>query len=57
MNNRIQKWAPGAITGTTVAGNGMGSNANQLNSIQFICRQCGNIYVTDRQIIEFKNGL
>ena len=31
-NNRIQKWTPGAISGTTVAGgNGFGSNSNQLN--------------------------
>jgi hypothetical protein len=37
-NNRIQKWAPGAATGVTVAGgNGFSSNPNQLsNPLKFM---------------------
>ena len=48
-NNRIQKWAPGASAGVTVAGgNGMGSAANQLYNPQGMCMdQGGNIYVAD----------
>ncbi len=48
-NNRIQKWAPGASFGTTVAGgHGPGVNANQLNSpADVFIDQAGNIYVAD----------
>jgi sugar lactone lactonase YvrE len=48
-NNRIQKWEPGAITGTTVAGgNGAGSAANQLQSPRAVFVDVlGNIYVND----------
>jgi DNA-binding beta-propeller fold protein YncE len=49
FNQRIQKWAPGATTGTTVAGgNGDGSAANQFSypSGLFVDAS-GNIYVSD----------
>ena len=48
-NNRIQRWAPGALTGVTVAGgNGAGSGANELNDPQGICvDKGGNIYIAD----------
>ena len=49
-DNRVQKWAPGATSGTTVAGgNGPGSNANQLNGIAGIYVDAGgNVYVADQ---------
>jgi len=49
-NRRIQKWAPGATSGTTVAGgNGEGLAANQLNdAIGVFVDASGNIYVSDR---------
>jgi gliding motility-associated-like protein len=50
-NNRVQKWAPGAVSGVTVAGGkGAGAAANQLNkpSSVFVDKQ-GNIYVADQQ--------
>lgn len=45
----MQKWAPGATTGQTVAGgNGQGSAANQLNQPMGIAvDSAGNIYVSD----------
>ena len=48
-NNRIQKWAVAATSGTTVAGgNGSGSAANQFNSAySFFVDTSGNIYVAD----------
>jgi archaellum component FlaF (FlaF/FlaG flagellin family) len=48
-NNRVQKWAPGATTGTTVAGgNGAGSGADQLYLPQgFFVDKTGNIYIAD----------
>ena len=49
-NNRIQKWAPGATSGVTVAGgNGAGGAANQFNRpvSVFVDRQ-GNVYVADQ---------
>lgn len=48
-NSRVQKWNPGASTGTTVAGgNGIGSNANQFNGCTGIyVDNTGNIYVAD----------
>ena len=50
-NNRIQKWAPGATEGFTVAGgNGEGSAANQLNGPNGIALDAsGNLYVADEQ--------
>ncbi len=50
-NHRVQKWAPGALTGLTVAGgNGAGAAANQLNSPNGIYVDVsGNIYVADEQ--------
>jgi hypothetical protein len=48
-NNRIQKWAPGASSGTTAAGgNGFGSSANQLAGPRalYVDGQ-GNIYIAD----------
>ena len=48
-NHRVQKWAPGAIKGYTVAGgHGQGSNANQLNApCAVFVDHIGNIYVAD----------
>ena len=48
-NNRIQKWAPGATAGTTVAGgNGEGSNPNQLFYPYGVAVDAaGNIYIGD----------
>lgn len=46
---RVQKWAPGATEGITVAGgNGKGSNLNQLFTPQGIAvDKNGNVYITD----------
>jgi gliding motility-associated-like protein len=48
-NNRVQKWAPGASSGVTVAGgNGAGAAANQLSSPAAVFVDgAGNIYVCD----------
>ncbi len=48
-NNRIQKWAPGATSGVTVAGgHGAGSAANQLSGpTDVFVDAAGNIYVAD----------
>lgn len=48
-NNRIQKWAPGATSGVTVAGgNGAGSAANQLYRPKDVFVDAtGNIYIAD----------
>jgi hypothetical protein len=48
-NNRVQKWAPGATAGVTVAGgNGTGSAANQLsNPAGLFVDGAGNVYVVD----------
>lgn len=47
--NSVQKWAPGATTGTIVAGgNGSGSAANQLSTpIGVFVDATGNIFVAD----------
>lgn len=60
-NNRIQKWAPGATSGVTVAGgNGAGSNANQLfNPTGVFVDGHDNIYVCDnlnRRIQKWQPG-
>lgn len=49
LNHRIQKWAPGATSGVTVAGgNGQGSAANQLsNPRDVFVDAANNIYVSD----------
>jgi gliding motility-associated-like protein len=49
LNYRIQKWAPGASNGSTVAGgNGQGVTANQLSDpIGIFVDAAGNIYVDD----------
>ncbi len=49
-NHRIQKWAPGATSGTTVAGgNGSGSANNQLdNPSDVFVDANGNIYIVDQ---------
>jgi gliding motility-associated-like protein len=49
LNYRIQKWAPGASSGTTVAGgNGQGVGANQLSDpIGVFVDPTGNVYVDD----------
>jgi VCBS repeat-containing protein len=49
QNNRIQKWAPGATSGSTVAGgNGSGSANNQLNNPDGVFVDLsGNIYIAD----------
>ncbi len=46
---RVQKWAPGATQGVTVAGaNGKGSNLNQLFTPQGIAADDdGNVYISD----------
>ncbi|GAB3558786.1 hypothetical protein GCM10027577_50380 [Spirosoma fluminis] len=48
-NHRIQKWAPGAAQGITVAGgNGAGGGANQLSYPRGVhVDEAGNIYVAD----------
>ena len=48
-NHRVQKWAPGATSGVTVAGgNGEGAAADQLNNPYGICLDLsGNLYVAD----------
>ena len=49
LNNRVQKWAPGATSGIVVAGgNGQGSAANQLgNPTGIDIDGAGNIYIAD----------
>lgn len=49
-NHRVQKWSPGATSGTTVAGgNGEGSAANQLDYPQDIYVDAsGNIFIADQ---------
>jgi hypothetical protein len=49
LNNRVQKWAPGATAGVTVAGgHGAGSGANQLSGPRDVFVDAdGNIYVAD----------
>jgi len=49
-NNRVQKWAPGATSGATVAGDGTsGSSASQLSYPAGIyLDNSGNVYVSDR---------
>ncbi|MES2647042.1 MAG: LamG-like jellyroll fold domain-containing protein [Bacteroidota bacterium] len=49
-NHRVQKWAPGATSGITVAGgNGAGSAENQLNfPCSVFVTSNGTIYVADR---------
>jgi hypothetical protein len=49
LNDRVQRWAPGATSGTTVAGgNGFGSGANQLDTPRGVALDgSGNVYVTD----------
>lgn len=52
FNDRIQKWAPGAVNGITVAGgNGRGSSLNQLSGPKGIFIDAtGNIYIADQNI-------
>lgn len=49
-NNRVQKWAKGAISGITIAGgNGSGSNSNQFNRPTAVTVDlAGNLYVVDQ---------
>ena len=49
LNNRVQRWAPGATTGVTVAGgNGKGWAANQFDQARAIAvDSVGNLYVAD----------
>ena len=49
LNARIQKWAPGASSGVTVAGgNGAGSASNQLyHPTSFYVDKQGNVFVSD----------
>lgn len=60
-NNRIQKWAPGATAGVTVAGgNGQGSGLNQLDGPYRVCLHSnGDLYVADLynyRILRFSPG-
>ena len=56
MNHRIQKWAPGATSGTTFAGgNGMGPASNQLYWPTGVCVDAsGNIYVVDIKVGNYR---
>lgn len=49
-NNRVVKWAPGATSGTVVAGgNGAGNGANQLNTpADVYIDGTGNLYIADQ---------
>lgn len=49
LNQRVQKWAPGATLGVTVAGgNGKGNAANQFNDPYDVAVDAlGNLYVVD----------
>ena len=49
-NHRIQKWAPGASSGVTIAGGyGAGSASNQLNNpMSVFVDGSGNLYVSDQ---------
>ena len=51
-NHRVQKWAPGATTGVTVAGgNGEGSGANQFGFLLGIFVETdGTVYATDNGV-------
>ena len=57
-NNRVQKWAPGATTGVTVAGgNGPGNSASQLNSPFSIFADAEETYIfLTGQTTVYKNG-
>ncbi|HEX5151042.1 MAG TPA: Calx-beta domain-containing protein [Parafilimonas sp.] len=48
-NHRVQKWAPGATSGVTVAGgNGYGTDESHLNYPRGICFDAqGNLYIAD----------
>jgi gliding motility-associated-like protein len=48
-NNRVMKWAPGAIEGVTVAGgNGLGGSPSQLNGpVGISVDNGGNVYIGD----------
>lgn len=50
-NNRVQRWAPGATHGVTVAGNGVwGSGPQQLGNPSAVAIDpAGNVYVADQQ--------
>jgi archaellum component FlaF (FlaF/FlaG flagellin family) len=49
LNNRVQRWAPGATSGTTVAGgNGAGSAGDQLDSPLDVAFDGDNLYISDR---------
>jgi sugar lactone lactonase YvrE len=63
LNNRIQKWAPGALYGTTVAGDstgGSGTDSVQLNSPAGIfVTDAGDLYIADannNRVQLFKKG-
>jgi len=49
-NNRVQKWAPGAVAGITIAGgNGAGNASNQFNRPTAVAVDgLGNLYVVDQ---------
>jgi hypothetical protein len=60
-NNRVQKWAPGATSGTTVAGQGgYGNGSNQLEYPTGVyVDRSGNLYVADQnnnRVMEYSSG-
>jgi sugar lactone lactonase YvrE len=48
QNSRVQRWAPGATNGVTVAGGSYGSGADELNTPMGVgVDDAGNVYVLD----------
>ena len=63
LNNRIQKWAKGATSGVTVAGQSNGGAGTSLTAFNFIVGMVmdsgGNLYFTDRinhRVMYWANG-
>ena len=50
-NHRVQKWLPGATTGTTVAGQSNGATGSALSFLSYpndlVVDSSGNVYVVD----------
>jgi len=61
LNNRIQKWAPGTVSGTTIAGTGTAGNSDSEidNPANVFLDTSKNIFVTDylnNRIQKFSHG-